>query len=285
VYKRVAAVLGCLLAVSLAASACSIRTTSGSDDETTGGGSLPSSSIAAAKSRGTLVVGTAPGYLPFDMKDTKGAFIGYDMDLARAMATSLGVKVEFKQYDFAALIPALKQGSVDVAIAGFSITGERALEISYSEPYYAAGQSVLVPSSDSATQSWKDLDKKGKRIGVSQGTTGAMLAHKLFRHATVADYENLPASTLALTQRKVDAVVYDQPGLQIFAKQNPGKARILDDKISTENLGVVLKHNDIASVQWVNSFLDSYLGSGDEKLSRNTWFNSVSWFDRVQKQK
>ncbi|MEO3875608.1 transporter substrate-binding domain-containing protein [Nonomuraea sp. B12E4] len=283
--KRVAAVLGCLLAVSIATSACSIRTTSGSDDGSTGGGSLPASSIAAAKSRGTLVVGTSPGYLPFDMKDTKGDFVGYDMDLARAMAKSMGVKVEFKQYDFAALIPALKQGSVDVAIAGFSITGERALEISYSEPYYAAGQSMLVPASDGTTKSWQDVDVAGKRIGVSQGTTGAMLAHNLFKHATVADYENLPATTLALSQQKVDAIVYDQPGLQISAKQNPGKVRILPDRLSTENLGIVLKHNDIASVQWVNSFLDSYLGSGDEKLSRDTWFNSVAWFDQMQQSK
>jgi polar amino acid transport system substrate-binding protein len=219
------------------------------------------------------------------MKDTKGDFIGYDMDLARAMAKSLSVKVEFKQYDFAALIPALKQGSVDIAIAGFSITGERALEISYSKPYYAAGQSMLVPTSDSTTKSWQDLDITGKRIGVSQGTTGAMLAHDLFKQATVADYENLPAATLALSQKKVDAIVYDQPGLQISAKQNPDKVRILPDRISTENLGLVLKHNDIASVQWVNSFLDSYLGSGDEKLSRDTWFNSVAWFDKTQEPK
>ncbi|GAA4200438.1 transporter substrate-binding domain-containing protein [Actinocatenispora rupis] len=283
--KRVAAVLGCLLAVSLATSACSIRTTSGSDDSAGGGGRLPASSIAAAKSRGTLIVGTAPGYLPFDMKDTKGTFIGYDMDLARAMAKSMGVKIQFKQYDFAALIPALKQGSVDVAIAGFTITGERALEISFSQPYYAAGQSMLVPSSDGSTKSWRDLDKAGKRIGVSQGTTGAMLAHKLFRHATVADYENLPGSTLALTQKKVDAVIYDEPGLRIYAKQNPSAVRGIWDRISTENLGIVLKHNDVASVQWVNSFLDSYLDSGDEKASRQKWFDSVAWFDQVQKQK
>ena len=63
--------------------------------------------IKAIKQRGKLIVGTATGYYPFEMVDKDGKLVGFDIDLAKAFAKTLGVEAEFQNYSFAGLIPAL----------------------------------------------------------------------------------------------------------------------------------------------------------------------------------
>jgi len=135
----------------------------GCTQQTANPASKQSSTIDNVLSKKKLVIGTAPGYLPFEMKDTQGNFIGYDIDLGKAIGSALSVSVEFKQYSFSALIPALQTGEIDMLIAGMTIRGDRALAVSFSNPYYATGQVLMIPTSDTTTSAWQDLDKPGKK--------------------------------------------------------------------------------------------------------------------------
>lgn len=239
-----------------------------------GTGTTEKSTVEKVLANKKLVVGTAPGYLPFEMKDTQGNFIGYDIDLGKAIGASLGVPVEFKQYSFSALIPALQTGEIDMLIAGMTIRGDRALAVSFSDPYYATGQVLMLPSSDTVTTSWQDLDVAGKKIAASQGTTGALLAKQLFKNATVVDFDDFPTAAMALTQGQADGIVYDEPGVRIYEVMQKESVRGVYDLISAENLGIAVKHNDFATVQWLNSFLQAYIDSPAELASREMWFNS-----------
>jgi polar amino acid transport system substrate-binding protein len=262
-----------LLAVVLMVAGCSKNS---STDE-----KIPSTIDNIVKKK-TLVVGTAPGYFPFEMKNTKGEFIGYDVDTAKAIGKVLGVKVEFKQFGFDGLIPALGTGDIDMVIAGMTIRGDRALSVSFADPYFATGQVLMVPKRDSATKSWEDLDKPGKKIAVSLGTTGALLAKQIFKNATIADFEDFPAASMALVQGQADGVVYDEPGVRSYEGMNPGNVRGIYDLISKENLGIAVRKNDLETVQWLNSFITSYKGSPAELESFNKWFKNVDWMKEVK---
>jgi polar amino acid transport system substrate-binding protein len=229
-----------------------------------------------------LVIGTAPGYLPFEMKDKQGNFIGYDIDLGKAIGAALKVDVEFKQYSFSALIPAVQTGEIDMLIAGMTIRGDRALAVSFSNPYYATGQVLMVPVGDNTTASWQDLDQPGKKIAVSQGTTGALLAKQLYKAATVVDYDDFPIAAMALSQGQADGIIYDEPGIRMYVTMQQDSVKGIYDLISAENLGIAVKHNDLATVQWLNSFLQSYMDSPGELASRDFWFNSTEWMDNVE---
>ena len=239
------------------------------------------STIETILSKKKLVIGTAPGYLPFEMKDKQGNFIGYDIDLGQAIGAALKTDVEFKQYSFSALIPALQTGEIDMLIAGMTIRGDRALAVSFSNPYYATGQVLMIPSGDTTTTSWQDLDKPGIKIAVSQGTTGALLAKQIFKHATIVDFDDFPIAAMALSQNQAHGIIYDEPGIRMYEIMQSTSVKGIYDLISAENLGIAVKLNDLETVQWLNSFLQSYMNSPTELASREHWFNSTDWMDNV----
>ncbi|MDR1873399.1 MAG: transporter substrate-binding domain-containing protein [Synergistaceae bacterium] len=232
---------------------------------------------------GKIVVGSAPGYYPFEMMDKKGEFIGYDIDVARAIANALGVQAEFRQFEFAGLIPALHAGEIDIVIAGMSITGKRALSVSFSDPYFETGQVLMVRKSDNETKSWKDLDKKGKKVATPQGQTSALLAASIFKEAELLHFPTFPETSLALVNGQVDGVIYDQPGILVYEARHPDEVRGIHDLISLENLGIAVRLNDYAMVQWLNSFLYQYKGSPAELASRTKWmYNIKDWLKELE---
>ncbi|MFJ5769589.1 transporter substrate-binding domain-containing protein [Psychrobacillus sp. NPDC093180] len=255
----------------------------GCSNDSGGGVSTENSTIQKVLKEKKLVIGMSPGYFPFDMKDPNGDFVGYDVDTANALAAALGkdIKVEFKQFTFDGLVPALRTGEVDMVFAGMTIRGDRALAVSFSDPYFQTGQAVMVPGTDTTTKTWQDLDVAGNKIAVGIGTTGALLAKDVFKNAQILDFEEFPSAAAAMAQGEADGVVYDEPAIAVWKLKNGDSVRAIEDLISTENLGIALQKNDIDTIQWVNSFLDSYLGSPAELTSREKWFETSDWLSEV----
>lgn len=246
-----------------------------------GGVSTENSTLQKVLKNKKLVIGMSSGYFPFDMKDPKGDFVGYDVDFANALGKALGVDVEYKQFTFDGLIPALQTGEVDMIFAGMTIRGDRALAVSFANPYFKTGQAVMLPGSDTKTKTWQELDVKGNKIAVGIGTTGALLAKDVFKNAEVLDFEDFPAAAAALGSGKANAVVYDEPAIAVWNLKNAGQVKALEGLISSENLGIAIKKNDFETVQWVNSFLNSYIESPAELASRHKWFETSDWLSEV----
>jgi len=240
------------------------------------------STIEAVKAKGELVVGTAPGYFPFEMVDKSGNIIGFDIDVAQEIAKQLGVKLKVERFSFDGLIPALQTGKIDMIIAGMTIRGDRALSVSFSDPYYVTGQVLMVSKKNPGVTSWKDLDVKGKSIGVSLGTTGAMLAKQLFKNAEVKDFDTLPDAALACSTGKVDGVVYDEPGIRVYVAQQSDTVYGVWNLMSDENLGIAVKKDDFSTLQWLKSFLQSYVGGAGYKAAVAKWFENMDWMKNVE---
>ncbi|MCK1995763.1 amino acid ABC transporter substrate-binding protein, PAAT family [Paenisporosarcina quisquiliarum] len=253
----------------------------GCSNDSGGGVSTENSTIQKVLKEKKLIIGMSSGYFPFDMKNPDGDFVGYDVDFANALGEALGVKVEYKQFTFDGLIPALQTGEVDMIFAGMTITGSRALAVSFADPYFQTGQAVMVPGDDTQTKTWQELDVKGTKIAVGIGTTGALLAKDVFKNAEIMDFEDFPAAAAAMAQGQAAAVVYDEPAIAVWKLRNGDAVNQLEGLISTENLGIAIKKNDFETIQWVNSFLSSYLGSPSELASRAKWFESSEWLDEV----
>jgi len=153
--------------------------------------------------------------------------------------------------------------------------------MSFSNPYYMIDQALMVPSADTATKSWEDLDVKGNKIAVGIATTGALMAKDIFKNAEVLDFEDFASAATAMQIGQANAVLYDAPAVAIWKLRNEGDVRQLDGFDSAENLGIAVKKNDIETILWLNSFLENYKGSPKELDSRKKWFETSDWLDKV----
>lgn len=272
--KVLSILLACVLVFGLVGCSNSGSTAGGVE------GKAPSTMDKIQKNK-KVIIGTAPGYMPFEMKDVKGNFIGYDIDIGNAIAEALGVEVEYKQYEFSGLIPALQTGDIDLIIAGMAIRGNRSLSVSYSNPYFATAQVMMVNSNDTTTKTWEDLDVEGKIIATSQGTTGGLLAKQLFKNAEVVDYDSFPTAAMAIAQGKADGIVYEEPAIRFYEMMNDGVKGVYEP-LTHVNTGIAIRLNDFEMIQWVNSFLYGYIDSAQDMESVNKWFHSTDWMEIIE---
>ena len=103
---------------------------------------LSGASVAMAQTP-SVNVATDPSFVPFEMMDSEtGEMIGFDMDIINAVAERAGFEVNLTTMEFSGIIPAVQTGSQEIAIAGTTITEERAQVVDFSDPYYDSGLQI-----------------------------------------------------------------------------------------------------------------------------------------------
>jgi polar amino acid transport system substrate-binding protein len=243
----------------------------------------PFANIKRIQTAKVLKVGTGAGYYPFEMIDKSGKMVGFDMDIAQAMADALGVELQVVDFkDFDAILPALGAGQIDMILAGMTITPQRAQAVNFSQPYFQSGQSVLVNNKHKDTvKSVYDLDQAGFTIVTEQGTTGDVAAQKVFKNATIRQMKGGNEATLDVCNGSSDAFVYDQSFIAVQAMQYPDCVFPLLDPFTKEPYGVAVRAGQPDLLQWVNTFLDSYLISDAYNDSYTKWFVDSAWLKEV----
>ena len=167
----------------------------------------------------TLIMGTNAAFPPYEYVDDNGKIIGIDAEIAEAVATKLGKKLEIKDMEFDSLLTAVQSGSIDFALAGMTVNDERKLTVDFSDTYAKGVQVVIVPE-NSAIKTVDDL--QGKKIGVQAGTTGDIYCTDDFGQDMVKQFNNGALAVAALKNGQVDCVVIDNEPAKNFVKANEG---------------------------------------------------------------
>jgi L-cystine transport system substrate-binding protein len=132
-------------------------------------GHAPTGAAATVAMRGTLFVGVDPQFAPQSSVDSAGAWSGFDVDVARAIAADLGLKVEFRQFDWARMPSALAAGRYDVAISSIAADPRPSDRLALSAPYAYTTAQVVVRGGGAPLTTLPEL--QGKTIGVTASTT------------------------------------------------------------------------------------------------------------------
>lgn len=241
--------------------------------------------IDAIKKKGKLVVGTATGYYPFEMADKNGKLVGFDIDVANALGKELGVEIEFQNYAFSGLIPALQAKKVDLVIAGMTITEKRKEVVDFSESYFKSGQAMLVSKKYPNAKKWEDLDKKGNVIAVSMGTTADQTASKMFKNAEVKKFEGSALAGLEVLNGKATAVIHEVPWVAIYNKMNNETTYAVIEPFTTEELGIAVPKGNEPLLAEINKFVKKYKASENYKKDYAYWFVDMKWWDSVPQKK
>ncbi|MBL0714487.1 MAG: transporter substrate-binding domain-containing protein, partial [Desulfosarcina sp.] len=149
------------------------------------------STIEDILKRGELRVGFEAGYLPFEMSDKSGKFVGFDIDMAKAMAKAMGVKFVPVNTAWDGIIPALVTKKFDIIMSGMTVTQERNLKINFADPYIIVGQTILLSKKHAGVvKSYKDLNDPKFTVTSKLGTNGEKAIKRLLPKATYKSWNS-----------------------------------------------------------------------------------------------
>jgi polar amino acid transport system substrate-binding protein len=225
------------------------------------------------RGRGTLRVGLDPTYPPFESLLGE-QFVGRDIDLARAIATDLGVHVEFKPLALDTQYDALASGQVDVLISALPFIYERQKEVRYSQPYYQAGQVIVVRPGEDAIKSAADPSAgsgqalQGKRVGVELGSNADTEARRLARTTLTvmqlrSDYHSAAEALDALLRGDLDAAITDNTSAQEYLAAHSGALSMLSPTVTDEPFVVAMPVGAGGLAEHVNATIDRLRASGE----------------------
>jgi polar amino acid transport system substrate-binding protein len=230
------------------------------------------------RSKGELVVGTTGAQPPMTATTRDGDLIGWDVDIARAMADALGVKVRFVRLPFPDLLPALGGGKVDVVLSGMTITPDRNREYAFAGPYYVSGKGLLAKSDRyAALQESKGLNAPGVTVVALKNSTSQQYAEALMPKANRVWVEAYEAGIDMVIAGKADVLVADFPfcALTAFRHRDQGLAAG-KSPLTFEPLGIALPE-DALLINWAQNFLGLLEGSGEMEKMREKWLKGGSW--------
>ncbi len=237
-----------------------------------------------AVKRGTLRVGMDPTYMPFEMTNKRGEIIGFEVDLLKAMAKAMGVKLELVSTSYDGIIPALLTDKFDMIGSGMTLTQERNLRINFSEPFIVVGQTLLIRKElQGNIKSYKDLNDAKYRITSKIGTTGEMVAKKLISKAQYHGFDNEQEAVMDVVNGKADAFIYDAPyNVVAVNKAGAGKLVFLEEPFTFEPLAFGLKKGDYDSINWVNNWLNQIRHDGTYDRIHTKWFKKNDWLKEME---
>lgn len=232
--------------------------------------------------RGELRVGLEAGYMPFEMRDKKGNIIGFDVDLARLMAKTMGVKLTLVNTQWDGIIPALLTDKFDLLMGGMTITAERNLQVNFTDPYIVIGQSVLLNRKLAETITvYSQLDDARYTISTKLGTTGDIAARRFMPKARIKSFESEADATMEVRNGRADAFVYDMPYNVIYAAQFPDALVHLKEPFTREALGWAVRKGDPDFLNWLNNFLRQIRDDGVYDALYRKWFENTAWLQNV----
>ncbi len=220
---------------------------------------------------GILRVGMEAAYPPFESVDASGRFVGFDVDLATALAERWGVKVQFSNVHLDGLYDALKVRKFDLIISALPYDATLTRDVLYSQSYFNAGQVLLARAGDIRIQSVADLS--GRRVAVELGAEAHQVVKQLARDKglsieIVAEREADTAAAL-LRAGRVDALVCDRVTAHRYLAQAPD-LHLVGAPLTDEPLVIAARLDSPVLMQEVNAALQAWREDGflDELVRR-----------------
>ena len=240
------------------------------------------STLAGIQKKGELVVGTTGTQPPLNATTKTGEVIGFDADIAKVIALSMGVKIKFAKMPFAELLPALEAGKVDMIISSMTMTLERNLKVAFVGPYYVSGKGILTKG-DAITrlQQGEGLNNPEFKVAALANSTSQKFVQATAPKAQLVKVQSYDAAMDMLKQDKINALVADYPFCAFSAFRYREQGLVAgQSRLTFEPLGIAVKP-DPHLINWLRNFVIMLDGSGQLKLLGQKWFESGAWINQL----
>ncbi len=203
------------------------------------------------KERGYVKVSTNAEFEPFEYREG-GEFAGIDMDISKKIAEALAVELVINDTSFDAITLELVGKNCDFAIAAMNYTQDKASNVDFSDVYYFAKQTVLVPNASGIA---KSDDLHNKKIGVALGFTGDTYCTENFSDAEIFRYNKCSDAVSDLVEGRLDAVVVDDAPAKKLIRLSSDKVKMLDEYLFEEGYRIAVPKGETELLNFINSEL------------------------------
>lgn len=205
-------------------------------------------SVDQIKKSGEVIIGVFSDKAPFGYVDSTGKYQGYDVYFAERIAKDLGVKPKYVSLDPANRVEYLKTGKVDIVLANFTVTKERAEAVDFALPYMKVALGVV--SKDGAITSPEQLT--GKTLIVAKGTTAETYFAKNHPNVKLLKFDQYTETYNALLDGRGDAFSTDNTEVLAWAKQNPGFAVGIPSLGDLDTIAPAVQKGNTSLLNWLN---------------------------------
>lgn len=227
---------------------------------------------AAGTMAAGLKVGVSADYPPMAYKQ-EGQIVGIEADNARAISALIGQDMTLVDMPFEKLIPALRNGEIDVIMSGMSVTPQRSEQVRFTDSYMEVGQMAIM-STDKVghfSRPWA-LHSEGVRIGVEPGTTGAAYVENELKGAEVSYFDDPAAAFAGLRNDDIDLYIHDAPtSWQLATSAENGDLISLYKPLTHEQLAWAVRLDDERLAARLNDALLTLKRNGTLGYIFNRW--------------
>ena len=203
-----------------------------------------------------LRMGCSADFPPFEYYDDDAqTIVGFEVDMMEEVCKRNGMTLEVQDMNFDSVVTAVQTGKIDVGVSGITITEEREESVNFSDYYFVAAQSILVPKESEVT-GYQQLLDGDFTVGVQLGTTGDIMAVEKLGDR-VSQFEKYGDALAAMLAGKVDCMVLDTGVAEAFAAAND--LVVLEENFGTEEdaeyYGIAIAKENTELLDTVNATL------------------------------
>ena len=202
----------------------------------------------------TIKIGVFSDKNPFGYVDEDGNYQGYDVYFAERLAKDLGVKVEYVSTEAANRVEYLKTGKVDVILANFTVTKERAEEVDFALPYMKVALGVVSPDDKLITD---PDDLNGKKLIVAKGTTAETYFEENYPDVELVKFDQYTEAYNALLDGRGDALSTDNTEVLAWALQNDGYSVGIPSLGNTDTIAPAVSKGNDTLKDWIDKEIES----------------------------
>ena len=217
------------------------------------------------KAAGKLKVGTEATYPPYEYLDDNAEMVGCDVWLAGQIAEALGVELEMVDMGFDGIIPAVASGQVDMGLAAFTVTPERAEVIDFSHQYEISRQLLIVKAGNSSKYADKE-SLSGLKVGAQLGTIQSNLVEAALTDSELFELPTYPELGLETINGNIAGFVVDQAVGESMVAASNGELEVSEFEFTAEEASfgkaAVLKKDSADLLDAVNEVIDRVVEDG-----------------------
>jgi len=228
---------------------------------------------SAIEERGYFIVGLDDTFAPLGFRDESGNLVGFDVDLAKEVASRLNVEIKFQTIDWDSKVLELNAGNIDMIWNGLTITDERLEQMSFSAPYLANSQMIMVKKG-STIDTIADLANKSLGVQISSAAQDAVEANSIYDNlGSFIKYDTYTQALLELQNNLIDAIVIDEIMGRYIMSQSADLYDIASENFGEESYGIGFRLEATDLRDKFNEVLAEMVTDGTAAAISQTWFD------------